>query len=260
MTRSVEVARGRRVVANAAFSLGLLFAAFPARAEDVRVAVAANFAAPMKEIAAQFERETGNRVLVSVGSTGGLYAQLKNGAPFELLLSADEQTPKRLEDDGAASAGLRFTYAIGKLVLYSPEPGFVDDQGRVLRAGNYKHLAIANPKTAPYGAAAVEALRHLGIWDGVQAKLVQGESISQAFQFVASGNAELGFVALSQIDTPGHPARGSWWLVPENLYSPIRQDAILLKSGENQPAARALFDYLRSEKVKRLIHAYGYNN
>lgn len=245
-------------IARAALPIASLAWLAAAHAGDVQVAVAANFAAPMERIAGEFAKDTGNRALVITGSTGKLYAEITNGAAFEVFLAADAQTPKRLEDEGYTVAGRRFTYATGKLVLYSATPGLVDDQGAVLRSGRFQHLAIANPKTAPYGAAAVEALKALGLWDAVQARLVVGESIAQAYQFTASGNADLGFVALSELHAPGHPPKGSWWLVPANLYRPIRQDAVLLKKGADDPAARALFDYLRTEKARSIIRAYGY--
>lgn len=236
----------------------LMTLASVAKAEEVQVAVAANFAAPMAKIAASFTKETGDKVQIIVGSTGKLYAQISNGAPFEILLSADSATPKRLEDEGMSVPGQRFTYATGRLVLYSTRPGLVDDQGAVLKTGKFQYLALANPQTAPYGAAAVEVLQALGIWESVQNKVVQGDSITQAYGFVATGNAELGFVALSQLQTPEGVKAGSSWLVPQDLYHPIRQDALLLKAGANHPVARALFAYLHSESVKAVIRSYGY--
>lgn len=231
-----------------------------ARADEVQVAVAANFAAPMQQIAVQFARDTGHQARIITGATGQLYAQIRNGAPFEVLLSADSETPLRIEQEGLSVPGARFTYATGKLVLFSARPGFVDSDGRVLREGAFQHLALANPKTAPYGAAAVETLKALGLWEALQPKLVEGQSITQTFEFTATGNAELGFVALSQVEVPGKPATGSWWIVPARLYAPIRQEAVLLKKGEDRPAARALFEYLRTAKVRGLIHAYGYED
>jgi molybdate transport system substrate-binding protein len=232
--------------------------ALAACADEVQVAVAANFAGPMEQIAAGFARDTGNQVQVAVGSTGKFYAQIKNGAPFEILLAADAATPKRLEDEGMTVVGQRFTYAIGQLVLYSAQVGLVDGQGAVLRAGNFHYLAIANPKTAPYGAAAVEALQALGLWEGLQVKIVQGDSIAQAYEFIATGNAELGFIALSQLHSASGSTPGSSWRVPANLYRPIRQDAVLLKKGEGRPAALALLAYLRGEKARAVLSAYGY--
>lgn len=245
-----------RLASSLALALCAL-GATPARADTVQVAVAANFTAPMQKIAADFEKASGHQAVLVFGSTGKFAAQIKNGAPFGILLAADDETPKRLAEDGLV-AGPRFTYAIGRLVLYSAKPGFVDERGEVLKAGRYERLSIANPRVAPYGAAAVEALQALGLRSAVEAKLVMGESITQAFQFVASGNAELGLVALSQVAAPDKPAPGSWWVVPDHLYSPIRQDAALLKTGEANRAARALLDYLQSEPAQAVIRSFGY--
>ena len=230
-----------------------------ARADEVKLAVAANFTAPMQKIAAEFERDSGHKALVATGSTGAFYAQNKNGAPFEVLLAADDETPARLEAEGAAVKGSHFTYAIGKLVLWSAKPGLVDDKGEVLKKNAFAHLALANPKTAPYGAAGVEALKKLGLFEAVQGKLVQGENISQAFQFVSTGNAELGFVALSQVWKDGALNGGSAWFVPAELYAPIRQDAVLLAKGAGKPAAEALLKYLKGAKAKAIIKSYGYD-
>jgi molybdate transport system substrate-binding protein len=239
--------------------VALSLAAMTARADEVQVAVAANFAAPMQKIAADFEKETGHKAVVAAGATGKFYAQIKNGAPFEVLLSADDETPAKLEKEGDAVAGSRFTYAIGKLVLWSTKPGYVDAKGEVLKKGDFAHLAIANPKTAPYGAAAMETLKNLGLLDGLQAKLVQGENIAQTQQFVISGNAELGFVALSQVVKDGKPGEGSTWIVPENLHAQIRQDALILAKGKDKPAAAALMKYLAGDKAKAVIRAFGYD-
>jgi molybdate transport system substrate-binding protein len=232
--------------------------AVPASADEVKVAVAANFTAPMQKIAADFEKDTGHKALVSSGATGAFYAQIKNGAPFEVFLSADDETPAKLEGEGLGVKGTRFTYAIGKLVLWSAKPGYVDASGEVLQKGAFQHLSIANPKTAPYGAAGVEVLKKKGLYDALQAKVVQGENISQAHQFVATGNAELGFVALSQVWKDGALTSGSAWIVPASEYSPIRQDAILLSTGANKPAADALLKYLKGDKAKAVIKSYGY--
>ncbi len=248
----------RRAATCGAATLLLLACTFSARAGEVQVAVAANFAAPMEKIGTAFARDTGHKAVVIVGATGALYAQIRNGAPFELLLAADEETPRKLENEGLAVAGQRFTYAVGKLVLFSARPGFVDGNGEVLRSGSFQHLALANPKTAPYGAAALATLSALGLREALQAKFVQGESISQTFQFVSSGNAEIGFVALSQVAPPDRVVTGSWWLVPPALYRPIRQDAVLLKAGKDHAAAVALMNYLRSAPAKAVIRAYGY--
>lgn len=230
-----------------------------AQADEVQVAVAANFTAPMQKISAQFEKETGHKVQLSFGATGKFYVQIVNGAPFELFLSADDETPARLEKEGATVAGTRFTYAIGHLVLWSANAGLVDAQGEVLKKGDFRHLAIANPKTAPYGAAAMETLQALGLLDKVQARLVQGENITQTYQFALSGNAELAFVALAQVQKEGKLSSGSAWLVPEKLHAPLRQDAVLLKRGQSNPAAQALFKYLQSDKTKAIITSFGYS-
>ena len=229
-----------------------------AQAGDVQVAVAANFTAPMKIIAAQFEQDTGHKVQMTFGATGKFYAQIRNGAPFEVLLAADAETPARLEKEGAAVADTRFTYAIGKLVLWSAKPGLVDDKGDVLKTGSFAHLSIANPKLAPYGAAAVETLKALGLMNAIEPKLVQGENISQAFQFVLSGNAALGFVAMAQVVEGGKLKSGSAWIVPAQYYSAIRQDAIILAQGKGKPAAEAFTKYLKSDKAKSVILSYGY--
>ncbi|HEU5436050.1 MAG TPA: molybdate ABC transporter substrate-binding protein [Telluria sp.] len=229
-----------------------------AHADQLQVAVAANFAAPMKEIAARFERDSGHKVLATVGSTGKFYAQIRNGAPFDVLLAADDETPAKLEKEGAGVAASRFTYAIGKLVLWSGQAGVVDDKGEVLKAAGFDHLSIANPKLAPYGQAAVETMKKLNVYDAIAPKLVVGESIAQAQQFVASGAAQLGFVAMSQVYEGGKLKSGSAWVVPASLYSPIRQDAIALEKGRNKPAVAAFLRYLKSDAAKVVIRAYGY--
>lgn len=229
-----------------------------AHAGEVQVAVAANFTAPMHAIAAQFERDTGHRARLAFGSTGKFYAQIRNGAPFEVLLAADDETPARLEKEGQAAPGTRFTYAIGKLVLWSARAGVVDAKGEVLRTGDFRHLAIANPKTAPYGTAAVAVLKKLNLFDAVQARLVQGENIAQTHQFISTGNAQLGFVALSQVARDGRIAAGSGWIVPASLHEPIRQDALVLARGRGNPAAQALLDYLKSAKARAIIQSFGY--
>jgi len=227
-------------------------------AADVSVAVAANFAAPMKIIAHNFERATGHKAVLSFGGTGQFYGQIKNGAPFAVLLAADTQTPEKIEKEGFGVAGTRLTYAIGQLVLWSKKPGLVDDQGEILKIGNFYKIAIANPKLAPYGSAAIEVLNRLGIMSQVKPKIVEGSNIAQAYQFVFSENASLGFVALSQVYEDGKLKQGSGWIVPARMYSPIKQDAILLNSGRNNPAAIALMTYLQSEAAKAVIHKFGY--
>lgn len=228
-------------------------------ADEIQVAVAANFTAPMQQIAAEFEKETGHKPVLSFGATGKFYSQITNGAPFEVFLSADDETPAKLEKEQFAVAGTRFTYAIGKLVLWSAKDNYVDGKGEVLKNGDYKHLSLANPKTAPYGAAAIETLKQLNLLDSLQAKIVQGENISQAHQFISTGNAELGFVALSQVFKNGKLSSGSAWIVPEKFYTPIRQDAVVLAKGKSKAAATALVDYLKSEKARGIIRSYGYD-
>ena len=237
--------------------LALMGAASQAQADDVSVAVAANFTAPMQQIAAAFEKETGHKVVASYGSTGKFYAQIKNGAPFELLLAADDETPAKLIKENAAVAGSQFTYAIGKLVLWSAKSAVVDAKGEVLKKGGFDHIALANPKLAPYGAAGVEVMKALGAYNALQPKIVSAENITQAYQFVNSGNALLGFVALSQVLKDGK-IDGSAWLVPAHLYAPIRQDAVLLEKGKGKPAAQALANYLKGDKAKAVIKSFGY--
>lgn len=244
------------------FALPLLFAGMTvgsASADEVQVAVAANFTAPMKTIAADFEKTTGHKAALSFGATGKFYAQIKNGAPFDILLAADDETPAKLEKENLGVADSRFTYAIGKLVLWSAKPGFVDDQGEVLRKGGFEHIALASPKLAPYGAAAVEVMTRLGLMRALEPKFVQGENIAQTYQFVSTGNAELGFVALSQVYEGGKLKSGSGWIVPSAMHSPIRQDAVLLSRAKGNLAAEALLKYLKSDKARAVIKAYGYD-
>lgn len=227
-------------------------------AGEVNVAVASNFVAPMERIVALFKQESGHTVKVSTGSSGKFYAQIAGGAPFDVLLAADEAIPQRLEQAGLAIGGTRFVYALGKLVLWSAQPGVVDGKGAVLSKERYDKLAIADPKLAPYGMAAKETLEKLGMWNAVQGKLVTGENITQTYQFAASGNAELAFVALSQVTPDGHVPEGSWWLVPSNLYNPIRQSAVLLSAAKDKAAARAFLTFLKSEKAATVIRSFGY--
>ncbi len=239
----------------AGFAFSVLQAA---QADTVSVAVAANFTAPMQKIAAAFEADTGHKAELSFGATGKFYAQITNGAPFQILLSADDTTPAKLEKDGKAVAQTRFTYAIGTLVLWSAQPGYVDAQGQILQTGDSKHLALANPKLAPYGLAATQAMDKLGLTAKLQPRWVQGENIAQTYQFIATGNAELGFVALSQVYKDGKLGSGSMWLVPADLYAPILQDAVLLAKGHDKPAAAALLAYLKGDKARAVIRSYGY--
>ena len=250
----------KRSLSRFAVALGAsLFAGFT-HAAEVHIAVAANFTAPINEIAAEFEKDSGHKVIAAFGPTGGLYTQIKHGAPFEVFFAADDSTPARLEAEGEILAGSRFTYAIGKLVLWSASAGYVDAQGEVLRRNEFNHLSIGNPKTAPYGLAATQVLGKLGLIDAVKPKLVEGTNITQAYQFVATGNAELGFVALSQVYKDGKISKGSAWEVPLDQYAPIYQDAVLLNKGANNPAASALLAYLKSDKAKAIMAKYGYIN
>lgn len=227
-------------------------------ADEAQVAVAANFAEPIKAIAAVLEKTTGHKLKITLGATGKLYAQITNGAPFDVLLAANTDPPAALEKDGLAQPGSRFTYATGKLVLWSADAAKVDTKGDVLKNGNFRKLAYAAPKIAPYGAAAIQVMEALGLQTALAPKLVQGESIGQTFTFVFTGNAELGFVAMSQVLEGGQLKSGSMWVIPQNLYRPIQQDAVLLKHGAGNPAAQALMTLLKSSNIKDLIRSYGY--
>ena len=225
-----------------------------AQAGEVKVAVAANFTQAAKEIGSLFEKATGHKVVFSFGSTGQLYTQITQDAPFEVFLAADQARPKRAVDDGLAVPNSRFTYATGKIVLFSNDPGLVRGEA-TLRDGKFQKIAIANPKTAPYGAAAVETMKALGVYERLSARIVQGNNIAQTYQFVETGNAELGFVALSQVaDRDG----GSRWLVPDKLYSAIAQDAVLLKWGANNAAAVAFLDFMKGPEARTVKEKYGY--
>jgi molybdate transport system substrate-binding protein len=245
---------------SVAAALLILACSGPAGAGEVLVAVAANFAGPMARIGEAFTAATGHVLRVSTASTGKFYTQIVGGAPFEVFLAADDETPRRLLAESHAVAGTGFTYAIGKLVLWSARPGLVDDQGAVLASDRFRYLAVGNPKTAPYGAAAHQVLQARGLTQALAPRLVTGESIAQAYQFVATGNAEIGFVALSQVTLPGKNATGSMWRVPQDLYTEIRQDAVLLKAGVSNPAARALLEFLKGETARQIIRNHGYGH
>lgn len=229
-----------------------------AQAAEVKVAVAANFALTMKDIAAEFEKDTGHKVSLTQGATGKFYAQITNGAPFEVFLSADDETPSRLIKEGKAVSGTQFTYAVGRLVLWSPDPSLVDQGGGVLKTDRFKFLSIANARVAPYGRAAVQTMQKLGVLTAIEPRVVQGESITQTHQFVSSGNAQLGFVALSQVWENGRLKSGSAWIVPEDMHEQLKQDAVLLNPGKDSKAAVALVDYLKSDKARKIIDRYGY--
>jgi molybdate transport system substrate-binding protein len=228
-----------------------------AQADEVRTATAANFLPVLRDLAVAFKAETGHTVTAISASTGKLYAQIVNGAPFDVFLAADVERPERLKREGRIAPGSRFTYAYGKLTLWSREPGLLTHASpeKILSGGTFSRLAIANPQIAPYGRAALQVLQRLNVYEKLTGRIVQGEDISQTFHFVASGNAEWGFIAASQIRTA---KEGSAWTVPEHLYDPIAQDAVLLKYGENNPAARALLEFLKSERAHAMIERFGY--
>lgn len=230
-------------------------AAGEAAADEIRVAVATNFAAAMSALVERFERSTGHTVLVSSGSTGVHYAQIKSGAPFEAFFAADAERPRLLEAEGAAVAGSRFLYAVGRVALWSNRVDYVDAGGAVLETGDFRHLAIANPELAPYGAAAREVLAARGLLSRLQPRLVTGQDIGQTYSFVQTGNAELGFVAWAQLRRPGETIGGSYWLVPESLHRPIEQEAVLLR---DVPAARAFMEFVKGPEARKIIRGYGY--
>ncbi len=227
----------------------------PAHAAEVKAAVAANFTQPVKEIAPLFEKATGHELVLSYGATGTFYAQITHGAPFDILLSADKATPTKAVTEGHAVAGTAFTYAVGKLVLFSKTSGLVLGES-ALKEGKFTKIAIANPATAPYGAAGVEVMKALGVYEALQPKIVQGTNIAQTFQFIDTGNAEVGFIALSQVASV---EGGSRWVVPGNLHAPIFQDAVLLKTGTDNTAARAFLAFLRSAEARKVIEKFGYS-
>jgi molybdate transport system substrate-binding protein len=245
----------RPFLAAALAGVASLLAGASAFAGETKVAVAANFTEPAKEIAAKFEAKTGDKVVLSFGSSGQFYTQIANGAPYEVFLSADSERPTKAEADGLAVAGSRFTYATGRLVLWSKTPGLIDAKGAVLAKGGFEKLSIADPKAAPYGLAAVETLTKLKLYDTLKPKIVQGSSITQAFQYVQTGAAEVGFVALSQVI---NETGGSRWLVPAADHTPIDQQAVLLKTGADNATAKAFLQYLKSKDAKAIIKRYGY--
>lgn len=249
----------RAIVCSLAW-LGLFFApAGRAQAEEALVAVATNFTEVLEGLAPKFTAATGHRIRVSGGSTGKLYAQIRNGAPFDILLAADQRRPELLENAALGVAGSRFTYAVGKLALWSADPARIGRNGAgVLRRGDFRRLALANPKLAPYGFAAQQTLTALGLWTALGDRIVQGQNVGQAHSLVATGNAELGFVALSAVMSPRNALKGSWWEVPADLYQPIRQDAVLLSRAKDNAAARAFLGYLRGAAARKIIAAFGY--
>lgn len=240
-------------------SLLMLATSATVAAETVHVAVAANFVEPLRNISTQFEKSTGHLVVITSGSTGKIYAQIKNGAPYDLFLAADAKIPAKLEQENAIVPKSHFTYAIGKLALWSAKPDYVDSLGTILKKQTFAHIAIASPKLAPYGHAAMQTLEKRGLAKTLRPKIVQGENIGQTYQFIASGNAELGFVALSQIYRDGKVKSGSAWIVDTADYEPIRQDVVMLLKAKDNAAALALMDYLKSETTHRIIQSYGYS-
>jgi molybdate transport system substrate-binding protein len=229
-----------------------------ANADTIKVAVAANFAPTLNELVAEFEKSSGHKVDVSSASSGKIYAQIINGAPYHAFFSADQTTPEKLESAGKAVPGSRLTYAIGALALWSAKPDFIDAQLRILKNGQFNKIALANPKLAPYGSAAVEVLEKLDLLTATQAKWVQGENIAQAYQFVFTGNADLGFIALSQIMQKGEITGGSYWLVPADLHTPILQDAQILLPGKNSVVTQQLVEFIKSDLAKAIIQSHGY--
>ncbi len=244
---------------------GLLLAFFlfhvsNALAKELRVAVASNFLLPLKELSMEFKKSTGNKVVVISGSTGKLYAQIKQGAPFDILLAADSVRPELLEKEGIGVPGSRFTYAVGRLALWSANSTlFLRNDLQVLNQKNFRYLAIANPKTAPYGKAAEQVLRKKGFWKLIQNKLVRGENISQTLQFVVTGNAEIGFIALSQLKNTQRKLSGYSWVVPSGWHDPIRQQGILLKRAKTNKVAREFLSFIKSNRIQKIIESYGYS-
>ncbi len=250
----------KQSLARGLFALSFVSFTLSAQADEIQVAVAANFSAAAQKIAAQFEHDTGHAVKLSFGATGKFYAQIEAGAPFDVLLAADQTTPGKLVTEGKAIPTTLRTYAVGKLVLWSADPGLVDGKGDVLKSGKWKHLSVADARLAPYGQAAKETLAALKLGHAVQSRVVTAENIGQAYQFVQTGNAELGFVALGQVQPPdGSKAPGSMWLVPDNLYAPIRQDAVVIATSKASKAATDFVDYLASDKARVVIQAHGYS-
>lgn len=240
----------------ALFCIALFIYTTPIVAAELRIAVASNFGATVSALTSHYQANTTDKILLSFGSSGKHYAQIKNGAPFDIFFSADKYRVELLEKEGFAVANSRFTYAIGKLILWSPKTNFVDKDGAVLHQGSFRHLAMANPLLAPYGKAAQEVLQARGIWASLNNRIVRGENINQTLQFITSGNAELGFVAYAQIKQPARVITGSYWEIPQNLYSTIEQQAVILKDSE---PARAFIQFMQSPQALKIIHDYGYD-
>ncbi len=253
--RGARITRRFQVLGAAAVAALVALGSTAAKADDTQVAVAANFTEPAKEIATAFKAATGHNAILSFGSSGQFYTQISKGAPFQVFLSADTERPAKAEQEGLGVKGTRFTYAVGRLALYSKTPGLVDGAGAVLKTSKFEKLSIADPVAAPYGMAAIETLRKLGVYDTLKPKIVMGTSITQAYQFVDTGAAELGLVAYSQVI---NVAGGSRWLVPAKLHSPIEQQAILLQTGVDNPAAKAFLAFLKTPAARAMIKKYGY--
>ena len=254
-TNKADIIAIKKIPQKLALTITLCAIPVPGFTDDIKVAVASNFSSAIKEIARQFEVNSGHRVILSPGSSGKHYAQIINGAPFDVFFSADSERPQMLEEEGIAMAGSRFTYAVGKLVVWSPKSDKVDDKGKVLNSHNLGYLAIANPKLSPYGRATKQVLKNLGIWESLQGRTVRGENIAQTFQFVSSGNAALGFVAYTQIENTNAMIEGSFWEPPQSLYQPIAQQAVLLKKSE---AAQVFITFVKSQQGQNIIAKYGF--
>ena len=235
----------------------LLWFSLPLAAEEIRVAAASNFKHALQEISRQFEMRSGHKVRLIHASTGKLYAQIVNAAPFDIFLAADSRRPQLLEQQGQIVEASRFTYAIGRLVLWTPERGKLEQPIETLRKAGFSRLAIANPKLAPYGAAAQQLLQSQNLWQPLQRKLVRGENVGQAYQFIKTGNAQLGFVAQALIKRPGVSIEGSYWLVPQSMHDPIQQQAVLLR---DSPATRAFVEFMRSQQVINILSEFGYDS
>jgi molybdate transport system substrate-binding protein len=244
-----------RTRAKVWLAVALASVATGAAADEIKIAVATNFVGAMEALVERFEETSGHTVLVSFGSSGGHYAQIKNGAPFEAFFSADSERPRLLEAEGVAVPGSRFLYAVGRVALWSPRADYIDGGGRILETGDFRHLAIANPELAPYGAAARDVLMARGLWDRLLPRVVMGQDIGQAYSFVQTGNAELGFVAWAQLRQPRREIVGSYWLVPESLHRAIEQEAVLLR---DLPAARALLEFVKGREGREIVRSYGY--
>lgn len=242
------------------FGLALMLNTAWAQAEEIKIAVAANFYSVLQKLVVPFEAQTGHHVKISSGPTGKLKAQIANGAPFDVFLAADVKSPKALEQGGFIKSGSRFTYSFGRLALWSPTANDAAEVEQQLNAKAWRYLAIANPKAAPYGVAAVSVLKHLGVYDMYKkGHLVMGENIGQTYQFVATKNAKAGMVAYSYVKDPKHSNQGAYWLIPAKWHAPLEQQAVITKKGQDKVAAQAFMDFLKSEQAKAMILTFGYS-